>query len=137
MRYQAEGEHATIVLHSAVVAMMMGWATLETAEFGTHKTTARRYQVTERDDKMTVRIGWVEPKKRNWEFVTVQPREADMRYYTIERDGQVVYDSRDDVPLDMDKFDAERERWRQKWRANAAQRQQAIQKATAYQSHEE
>jgi hypothetical protein len=53
----------------------------------------------------TVDIRFVRPRKRTAQFLTVY---GDLRYVTIDAGGQIVYDSRDDLPIDMGEFNATR-----------------------------
>lgn len=50
----------------------------------------------------SVRINFVEPRKRGLAYKMVIP--DDIQFVTIERKGAVLYDSRLDVPCDMEKF---------------------------------
>ncbi len=54
----------------------------------------------------SVEISFVEPGNPTWSAVTVY--DDDASYVTIERDGVEVYDSRRDVPVDMDRWNAYR-----------------------------
>ncbi len=65
----------------------------------------RRYAQHDR----TVTVMFVHPRERRSCFYTMKP--DDTRYLTIEVDGQTVYDSRDDVPCDMEKWQASRKRF--------------------------
>jgi hypothetical protein len=55
---------------------------------------------------VVVSIDLVEPRKRRWMGTTIEP--TNHRYATIERDGDVLYDSRSDVPIDMRAWEAKR-----------------------------
>jgi hypothetical protein len=56
----------------------------------------------------SVSIDYVLPRKRNWGSIRAVPN--NLVYYTIEAAG-FTYDSRSDVPCDMDAFHASRERF--------------------------
>lgn len=124
---KTEGENATIIQHNSVVPGMISndTAKLNSEDFGTYKTPVRRYKVSElkpyAQHEKAVSVGFTRPRKRTWEAITIVPN--GLGYCTIERDGEVLYDSRDDIPLDMDEFNATREKWRQQWRQSFAQRQ--------------
>jgi hypothetical protein len=60
--------------------------------------------------KVSVTISWVEPRKRKSSFVTITP--DNVRYWTIEKDGKVIYDTRADVPCDMVEFEKANARFR-------------------------
>jgi hypothetical protein len=88
-----KGEHATIVGHSAV--------------FGTKETAVRSWEISAvkpyaQYDKSVV-VFFVRPGKRKKEGWYCTPE--NLSYYTIkDRSGETVYDSRDDVPCDMGKW---------------------------------
>jgi hypothetical protein len=87
-----EGEKALIVQHCAVA--------------GRIETKARKFKVYEPRPyaqwQVAVRVWFVEPRMRNGRYFEVTP--DDIRYMIIERDGRVLYDSRDEVPCDMAKW---------------------------------
>ena len=60
--------------------------------------------------EVSVNISFVEPRERNWKYVTVTP--GSERYHTIELNGLVLYDSRKDVPCDMAKWEKSREEFK-------------------------
>jgi hypothetical protein len=110
-----EGENATIIQHCAV--------------FGTLKTAVRKFKVREprpyAQHPISVDVDFVEPRKRRWAAYRMMP--VNYRYLTIERDGVVLYDSRQDVPCDM-------EEWRKLYDKNKAEwlaRQAEIDKENA------
>lgn len=78
-----EGGAAVIVTHNAV--------------FGVSRRPVRSWSVSTHEDTAT--IMFMEPRKRTRLGVTARPRRP--LFYTVEVDGQTVYDSRDDVPIDM------------------------------------
>jgi hypothetical protein len=95
---QREGEHAVLTQHCAV--------------FGDLTQTVRKFKVDEVRNTYGVRsvsIYCVEPRKRNGEMYTMSSNTS--RYITISVNGAVVYDSRDDVPCDMDQWRATRARF--------------------------
>ena len=54
----------------------------------------------------TVLVIFTEPRKRNSKHIRVDP--DNIRYTTIESmDGSILYDSRDDIPCDMEKMERE------------------------------
>jgi hypothetical protein len=73
------------------------------AVFGVRKQVVREFKVSEvkpyAQYKVSVSISFVEPRKHRWESVTTVP--DDITFRTIEQNGQVLYDSRKDVPCDM------------------------------------
>jgi hypothetical protein len=90
-----KGEHGTIVDHSAV--------------FGERKTAVRSWEVSEvkpyAQYEKSLTIVFVRPGKRKSEGYLCTPE--NLRYYTIKnRSGETVYDSRADVPCDMDAWQA-------------------------------
>jgi hypothetical protein len=76
------------------------------AVFGYHETPVRKFTVYEVEPRAqydrSVMISWVEPRKRSSEATVIVPN--DYRFMTIEVDGETVYDSRIDIPCDMDKW---------------------------------
>jgi Family of unknown function (DUF6011) len=79
----------TIVLHSAV--------------FGTTKHVVREWKVTDvkpyAQYPIAVHISFVEPRQRKWASYTIVP--DNIRFTTVERGGQVLYDTHKTVPIDM------------------------------------
>jgi hypothetical protein len=77
---------------------------IHSAVFGDLKTVVREFKVSDvrpyAQHKVSVNVSFVEPRERNWKYVTVTPDSE--RYHTIEQNGRVLYDSRKDVPCDMD-----------------------------------
>jgi hypothetical protein len=95
-----QGENATIIRHDAV--------------FGRREKIVRKFKVGEvvsyAQYKQAVSVQWVEPRKRNcWRFVVVPDN---LVFCTIEHDGRVLYDSRNDVPCDMAKWSEVSHEWR-------------------------
>jgi hypothetical protein len=63
----------------------------------------------------SVLISFMPPRKRTWEAFQTKP--DNLVYYTVRnKDGVVVYDSRQDVPCDMEAFAATRQRFAQDFR---------------------
>lgn len=93
------GDAATLHLHCSV--------------FGSSVRNVRKFTATElrpyAQHDVGLRVSFVEPKKRSWYSVDIAP--DNIRYAVIEVDGQVVLDSRDIVPCDMDRWSASRERF--------------------------
>lgn len=91
---QLTGGKATIVLHSSV--------------FGITRKPARKFHVGAPRPRAqydsTVSIDVIAPKKRTSERYTAYP--DDRYFFTVEVDGATAYDSRTDVPCDMDKWQA-------------------------------
>ena len=52
----------------------------------------------------SVLVSIVEPRKRTWLHSRIVDRRDDVIFLTIEVEGCVVYDSREDVPCDMERF---------------------------------
>ncbi|HTX96840.1 MAG TPA: hypothetical protein VME67_19485 [Mycobacterium sp.] len=80
---------------------------------GPWKKDARKFQVGDLRPSyaqydLAVHISWWEPRKRTGESITVHGTSSDddrpQRFAVIEVDGQIVYDSRSDVPVDMDRW---------------------------------
>jgi len=92
-RGQLDGGTAVIVQHCAVMGRM--------------ETPVRSFRVGEAEPDAqyptSVSVWFVEPRKRRRAYVTMRPES--IRYLTIESAGRVLYDSRADVPCDMDKWD--------------------------------
>jgi hypothetical protein len=85
---------------------------LHCAVFGRLEDVVRKVQVADpKPDaqySVSVTIGSVPKGRRRWFFVTMTP--DDIRYCTVEDEsGRVLYDSRQDVPCDMAK-------WEDTWR---------------------
>jgi hypothetical protein len=88
---QCEGGNALIVQHCAV--------------FGRRETQVRKFSVSPvrpyaQYDK-SVTVYFVEPRKRNGAYFRFT---SGSRYREILVDGLVVYDSRRDIPIDVEKF---------------------------------
>jgi hypothetical protein len=85
-----EGQNTTVILHCA--------------GSGQKRTIVKKYIVYEPRpsllDAVVVDIEYIEPRKRKWEYRTIMP--DNFRFVTIEADSQIVYDSRLDVPCDME-----------------------------------
>jgi hypothetical protein len=58
---------------------------------------------------VSVTVGFKKPRKRTAAFYTMVP--DDIRYLEIEVDGKVVYDSRTEVPCDIEEWHATRARF--------------------------
>lgn len=84
-----KGEHGMIIRHDAVM--------------GTRGQAARKWWISEpkpyAQHPVAVSVNWIEPGKRTAQYIMVH---GDSRYVTIEEGGRTVYDSRNDVPCDMD-----------------------------------
>ncbi len=91
---QRQGEQATITRHSAV-----GYGfSRGVREFKVHDPEPHaQYSVS-------VSIEYKMPRKRTRQWMRAVPE--DISFITIEVDGQTVYDSRSDVPCDMDEYQA-------------------------------
>jgi hypothetical protein len=92
--YNPRGGNAVIVRHCAV--------------FGVSREPVRTFKVwpVERyaQYERTVTVHYVKPgKRKKWGFHVVHD---DLTYVTIEQDNYLVYDSRTEVPWDMEKFSA-------------------------------
>jgi hypothetical protein len=76
------------------------------AVFGHRKTLMREFTISEpkpyAQHKVSVRIGWRLPKKRKWEGTILMS--DNIGFAIIEHEGKAVYDSRNDVPCDMNQF---------------------------------
>jgi hypothetical protein len=100
---------ATIVFHSAV--------------FGRSTQQVRWFQVSEVEpraqDERSVTVRFLEPRKRRRCYTTLQASDYS-RYLTIEVNGATVYDSRQDVPIDMGKWNEAAARFTQPALAEAA-----------------
>ncbi len=99
----------TIVLHSAV--------------FGTTKQIVREFKVTDvkpyAQYPVAVSISFVEPRKRRWGSYTIVP--DNIRFATVERGGQVLYDSRKTVPIDMTAWEETYREHRDQWLTRQAE----------------
>ncbi len=58
----------------------------------------------------SVYVMFIEPKKRRSSYFTITSN--NMKYLTIEDGGKVLYDTRRDVPCDMDEWAATNERFK-------------------------
>jgi hypothetical protein len=94
---------ATIVTHCAV--------------FGTNRKDVREFHVRPPQPyaqyPVSVSISFVEPGKRTTYSYRVVP--DNLAYRTIEQNGVVVYDSRNDVPCDMAKWRETYAKHRAEW----------------------
>lgn len=89
------GKRATIITHCSVM--------------GTFRTEVRTFSVCDpapyAQYKVAVQIYYREPRQRRTWIISVTPPPADQRYVTIESpEGVELYDSRRDVPCDMEKW---------------------------------
>jgi hypothetical protein len=97
-----KGHGATIVRHCPVrgnletVAKSFKVSDVETLTIGSWHP-ADQHKVMQR-----VQVHFVEPRKRNWSCFTFD--EGDLVYITVEHNGKVYYDSRQDVPCDMSQY---------------------------------
>jgi hypothetical protein len=94
MPVRLQGDKATIIQHSSA--------------FGILRTEVRKFEVYEprpyAQHPVSVSVSFAKPRERKiYGYRMVEDGE---RYLTIERDGQVLYDSRTDVPIDMAKWTA-------------------------------
>jgi hypothetical protein len=113
-RYLLEGDNVIVVQHCAA--------------FGTRREAARKFRVSpveryaQYDKSMIV---WT-PKKPNsrtrWSGCRIEPN--DLMYVTIEKDDSVLFDSRDHIPCDMEKWQAEYDQNAAKWEAEKAEWEQ-------------
>ena len=87
---QLSGDDAIVYFHSSV--------------FGVSQKPVRKFTVGKPKPyaqyPVSVNVSFVEPKKRSWLYVTATPNSP--QFVTVEADGKTVYDSRQDVPIDMD-----------------------------------
>jgi hypothetical protein len=95
-----EGGKATIISHSAV--------------FGRKENPVRWFRVGPikpyAQFDASVDIDHLEPRKRKQRY-TLRAKPDNMTFYTIEVNGETVYDSRDDVPVDMAEWEATAQRF--------------------------
>jgi hypothetical protein len=96
-----EGGKATIIQHCAV--------------FGTVKTQVRMWSVGEPKPyaqyPVAVYVGFCKPRLQQ---MVVHHRDAG-RFLTVESGGEVLYDSRADVPIDMEAWKARYRKERAEW----------------------
>ena len=89
------------------------------AVFGTLRTIVREFKVTNLASyaqyPIAVRLAFVEPRKRQWASYTITP--DNLRFATVERDGQVLYDLRKTVPCDMAEWTKTYRKQRERWLA--------------------
>ena len=83
------------------------------AVMGDRSHYVRRWWVTEpapyAQYPVAVRLHWLAPRKRTSRSTVIHP---ETRYILVTTaDGGTVYDSRDDVPCDMDEFNATRQQF--------------------------
>jgi hypothetical protein len=85
-----QGDKATIIFHSCV--------------FGLSRREVRKFTVCDpkpyAQHPISVRVEFIEPRERTSKSTTITPE--DHRYLTIEHGEEVLYDSRADVPIDME-----------------------------------
>jgi hypothetical protein len=89
---------------------------------GRGRTPVRKFSVSEvspyaQYDK-SVLILFTEPRRRNSAYFKIVP--DNLRFYTIEQNGQIVYDSRDDIPVDAAAFTESYERSKAIWQKQEA-----------------
>jgi hypothetical protein len=91
--------------------------------FGTSKTIVREFKVTDMKSyaqyPIAVRLAFVEPGKRRWSSTTIVP--DNIRFATVERGGQVLYDTRKTVACDMAKWTKTYRKQRDQWLARQAE----------------
>jgi hypothetical protein len=93
-----------------------------TAVFGTLKTVVREFKVDVKpyaQYPIAARISFVEPRKRSWASYTITP--DNLRFATVERAGQVLYDTRETVPCDMAQWSETYRKHRDQWLARQAE----------------
>jgi hypothetical protein len=96
---KARGENATIQCMDAVL--------------GDWTRDVRKWWVAEMapttQSPVAVLLSWIEPRKGLSRSTVIHP---ETRYFLVTTaDGDVIYDSRDDVPIDMDGYHATRQRF--------------------------
>jgi hypothetical protein len=101
---RCKGEKATIIQHCAV--------------FGTLKTSVRKFEVLDPEPyaqyATSIHVSFVKPRERSWHYYQMVP--DNLRYITIETDaGEVLYDSRTDVPCDMAKWEPKYQKNKAEW----------------------
>jgi hypothetical protein len=110
-----EGEKAIIVAHHSVECCAMNGQ----GQFN-RSQPVRRFRVGKPEPyaqyKQSVSISFQEPRKRNWQGYRVYTN--NLTYYTIHNETGIIYDSRQDVPVDMEEFEATKRRDVQQWRDN-------------------
>jgi hypothetical protein len=103
------GKNATIIQHCAT--------------FGNLKTRVRKFDVFEEPHARydaAIHVSFVEPGKRRSSYFTI--KSDDHRWLTIEADdGTVLYDSREDVPCDMKKWEPVYQENKAEWLARQAE----------------
>jgi hypothetical protein len=109
------GGPAMIVRHDAVLAGASDGVVQADEGYSVRKFEINR-PGPRAQHPVSVRINYVLPGKRNWESCVATP--DDYRYYKIKIGNDVVYDSRTEVPIDMAKFNATRQRFIKQWRDN-------------------
>jgi hypothetical protein len=82
------------------------------AVFGRLETPVRKFTVEDvrpyAQSPISVSVVFVKPRERRAYSYTIKP--DDSRYLTVEVNGEVVYDSRKDVPCDMEQWAVTRAR---------------------------
>jgi hypothetical protein len=92
------------------------------AVFGTLKTVVREFEVDVKpyaQYPIAARISFVEPRKRSWASYTITP--DNLRFATVERGGQVLYDTRKTVPCDMAQWSETYRKHRDQWLTRQAE----------------
>jgi hypothetical protein len=102
-----KGQDAVIIAHNAI--------------FGDHRRPVGEFHVSDvkpfAQYDRSVYICWRSPTARTrWTAIAVVPN--DMLFYTIERYGDVLYDSRSDIPCDMDVFAEKKAEWETRGQAH-------------------
>ena len=90
------------------------------AVFGTLRTIVREFKVTNLASyaqyPIAVRLAFVEPRKRQWASLR-RSTPVNLRFATVERDGQVLYDSRKTAAMRHGGVDQTYRKQRERWLA--------------------
>jgi hypothetical protein len=122
MAHDFEGPRLLLLRHCSVIASAMvairdgrraGYAVRPSAD----AKRVRKVRITDpapyAQHHCAVHVVYVPIRRRNPRMFVVVP--TSIEYVTLERDGKVLYDSRDDVPCDMAYWQATRTKWERHW----------------------
>jgi hypothetical protein len=91
-----EGSNAIIFSHSCV--------------FGLSRRPVRSWWVSDvkpyAQYQRSITIGFIEPRKRNGRSFVAKDGDRAPTFYTVEQDGLILYNSRSDIAVDMEEWQA-------------------------------
>jgi len=111
------GKNLMLVEHTSVIGIVDRSRGIPPAA---QQRPIREIRVSERvQHGNSVVLSYTEPKKRVSRSVRVSP--DNITYYTVEENGRTLYDTRDDVPCDMEQWQQTRARFEEQWAKHFAE----------------